>query len=179
MVKTRYGPCAARSSFTSVGARDARHPLVAVPVGRGGHRIVQQMRPQLVPRLVHVIGDEHRRRSIVGRKLDEPGLVSVCATFVLVQLLQFSLVRLEDEPQPVLRRPLDRGFAAARQHDERSTGRRARRCDVDASAVEDHRLTLQQLPELRQLLVGEAAPSTHIDTEVVILFGTVPDAERV
>ena len=79
----------------------------------------------------------------------------------------------------MLRRALDRGLAAAGQHHERTAGRRARRRDVAASTVGDHWLAVQQLPEQRQLFVGEPAPSTHVDAELLVLLGAVADAERV
>ena len=50
----------------------------------GGHlRVVEQVRAQLLPRPLDVIGDESRCWSTRYGKLDDSGLVAVCAALRL------------------------------------------------------------------------------------------------
>ena len=168
-----------RSPFTSVAREMLATPSTPLTVGRGGHRVVQQMWAQLVPRFVHVVGDEDGRRSAVRGKLNETRLMAVRATFVLVQLLQATLVGLQDDAESVPGRALHCGFATAGHHDERPTRRCARGRDSDAPALDGHRVAFQQLPQQSQFLVGQAAPQSHVDAEVVVLLLAVADAERV
>jgi hypothetical protein len=45
---------------------------------------VQQVRAELVPRLVDVVGDENSGRRVLGGQLKKAGVVAVCPTFVVV-----------------------------------------------------------------------------------------------
>ena len=91
-------------------------------VGGGRHRVVQQVGPELVPRLVDVVGDEDGGRRRPSGKLDDARLMAVRATFVLVELLQAGLVGLEDEAESV---PAARFTAASLPPASIRTARRA------------------------------------------------------
>ena len=147
-----------------------------MPVRRRGHRVVQEMRAELVPRPVDVVGDEHRRRLSRVGDLDEARLVPRLPARLLVGLDEAGVGAWAIRPRP--NRPARRAAArlpppmknfgpplVGRGRDPRST---VAPCLVDARAE-----------QRRQLLVGSRAAAAQVEAEVLVLLLAVADAEDV
>ena len=170
---TRCAPFSARSASTVLRERKARGALVVVP-RRVRDRVVQQVRTELRPRAVDIVGDEDRRRDVGTRQDARPGVHGPAPRTrhgTRRRARRRRSPRRKSSPKragaggPRPRLPAPRDRRPARRH----------RCGRDAhiACVDGNALAGERVEQDAQVLVGAPGALAHRDPVERELLGPV------
>ena len=138
---------------------------------------MKEVLADVVPRAIHVVGNEDHRRGVAGGHEDRSRLVPVLPRSGFVCFPHTGSAAVGQQPETVPARPSRRSQARPTPHQGRATGGMWRRRHRDAPAVVHYLRTGQQLAEQIELLVGEQASTVDIKAEVFVFLGPITDSE--